>query len=125
MSPGLVLLLGLAGGFGAVVRFAVDTSIKSRVRTAAPVGTITINLVGSFLLGLATGLLVSGAVGRLVAVAGTGFCGGFTTFSTASVEIVLLLRSGRPRPALAALCLNAPGAVVAAWLGLLVAGRYA
>lgn len=122
MSPGLVLLMGLAGGLGAVVRFVVDTFLTSRVRTAVPVGTITVNLVGSFLLGLATGLVVSGADVRLAPVAGTGFCGGFTTFSTASVEIVLLLRGDRPRPALAALCLNALGAVAAAWLGLLVAG---
>lgn len=122
MSPGLVLLMGLAGGLGGAVRFVVDTFLTSRVRTAVPVGTITVNLVGSFLLGLATGLVVSGADGRLAPVAGTGFCGGFTTFSTASVEIVLLLRGDRPRPALAALCLNALGAVAAAWLGLLVAG---
>ena len=122
MSPGLVLLMGLAGGLGAVARFVVDTFLKSPVRTAVPVGTVTINLVGSFLLGLVAGLVVSGADGRLAPVAGTGFCGGFTTFSTASVEIVLLLRGDRPRPALAALCLNALGAVAAAWLGLLVAG---
>jgi CrcB protein len=88
-----LLLIAGAGGLGAVARLVVDGLIRSAVRTGYPVGTTVINLSGSLLLGLLTGLVVGGTAPeswRLVA--GTGFLGGYTTFSTASVETVRLLQ---------------------------------
>lgn len=91
MTP---LLIALAGGLGAAARFLVD-SLLSRIAARFPLGTLVINVTGSFLLGLLTGSLMAGAASEVVAIAGTGFLGGYTTFSTASVEGARLLRAGR------------------------------
>lgn len=103
------LWLALAGGLGALTRFTVDTAVARRNRTGFPLGTIVINLTGSFLLGLVAGWLLTGVLGTLGTIAGTGFLGGYTTFSTASVEGARLLRAGRGWSAL----LHAGGMLVA------------
>jgi len=97
----------LAGGLGAACRLALDGLIRSRSRGAAPWGTITINLSGSFALGMVIGLGVSDG---WQLIAGSGFLGGYTTFSTASFETVRLMQERRWV------------AGVAAGLGVLVAG---
>jgi fluoride exporter len=105
-----ILLLGLAGGLGAGTRFVVDGLVRSKLRTALPVGTIAINVTGSFLLGLVAGaVIVHAAPVELQAIAGTGFLGGYTTFSTASFETVRLIQSRRTGLAL----LNGIGTAVA------------
>ncbi|HOC12392.1 MAG TPA: CrcB family protein [Propionicimonas sp.] len=90
------LLTALAGGLGAVVRFLVDRQIAARLRVGMPLGTVLINVTGSLLLGVITGWWMShsGDPG-LRAVLGTGFLGGYTTFSTASVEAARLALDGR------------------------------
>ncbi|NKX52609.1 fluoride efflux transporter CrcB [Arthrobacter deserti] len=106
-----VLLLALAGGAGAGIRFVVDGLIRSRVPSALPLGTIAVNVSGSFLLGLLAGaVLHHGVPAQLQLVLGTGFLGGYTTFSTASVETVRLVQAGRSGLALA----NAFGTLAAA-----------
>jgi CrcB protein len=114
-----VVLLGLAGGLGAVTRFVVDGVVRARFRSALPVGTIAINVSGSFLLGVIAGATLHGAPAALQAIAGTGFLGGYTTFSTASVETVRLVQAGR----VATAAVNALGtlalALAGAALGLL------
>lgn len=113
-----ILLLGLAGGLGAGTRFVVDGLVRSRLRTALPVGTIAINITGSFLLGLVAGaVIVHAAPAELQAIAGTGFLGGYTTFSTASFETVRLVQSRRTGLAL----LNGIGTALAA-VGAAAAG---
>jgi len=113
-----VLLLGLAGGLGAGTRFVVDGLVRSRLRTALPVGTIAINVTGSFLLGLVAGAVIGHAAPpELQAIAGTGFLGGYTTFSTASFETVRLIQSRRTWLAL----LNGIGTAAAA-IGAAAAG---
>jgi CrcB protein len=106
-----VLLLALAGGAGAGTRFVVDGLVRTRVRSALPLGTIAINISGSFLLGLLAGaVLHRGVAEELQVILGAGFLGGYTTFSTASVETVRLVRAGRSRLAL----VNALGTLAAA-----------
>ncbi len=116
-----VIFLGVAGGVGAAARFVVDGLVRARARTALPVGTILINVSGSFLLGLLAGATLRGAPSGLLAIAGTGFLGGYTTFSTASVETIRLVQAKRPGTA----ALNALGtlgtALLAAWAGFLLA----
>jgi len=91
-----LLLLALAGGLGAVARFVVDGVVTAARSGRHPVGTTVINLSGSFLLGLLTGLAAGHLLGDdSLLVLGTGFLGGYTTFSTAAVETVRLLEQRR------------------------------
>lgn len=91
-----VVLLVLAGGLGAVCRFVLDGVIRSRTSRDFPLGTVLINVSGSLVLGLITGLtLTQAAPDALRLIAGTGFLGGYTTFSTASLETVRLIQEGR------------------------------
>lgn len=105
-----VLLLALAGGLGAAARFVLDGLVRARTSTPFPRGTFLVNVTGSLLLGLLAGAGAAGLVpaGALL-VGGTGFCGGFTTFSTAMVETVRLAQDGDVRRAL----LNAAGTLLA------------
>ncbi|MDR6987641.1 CrcB protein [Paenarthrobacter nitroguajacolicus] len=104
-----VLLLALAGGVGAAVRFVVDGLVRERLKTAFPWGTVAINISGSLLLGLLAGFVMRGhAPESLMLVLGTGFLGGYTTFSTASLETVRLVQSGRTALAV----INALGTMV-------------
>jgi fluoride exporter len=96
----LVLAIGLSGGAGAVLRYLVDGAVEDRVSGPFPWGTLIINVSGSLLLGLITGLLwYHGLSGQVRDVVGVGFCGGLTTWSTASWESVRLLESGLVRQA--------------------------
>lgn len=120
MTPLLFCTLCLAGGLGAGCRFLVDGAVKARLAgsTAAgwPWATFLINATGSLVLGVLTGLVTAGALSDdWQAVIGTGFLGGYTTFSTAMVETVNLVRQGR-HPAAA---LNGVGVLV---VTVLVAG---
>ena len=96
MTLGVFILLALAGGVGAAVRFWVDGLIRSRLKTAFPWATTIINVTGSLVLGLLTGLTTAHLVSSdLSLILGTGFLGGYTTFSTASYETVQLLKQKR------------------------------
>ena len=88
----LALLVGLAGGLGAVGRLVTDQFVQTRTRGVFPTGTLLINVSGSLLLGVLTGLLwYHGLSARTLLIVGTGLCGGFTTWSTACWESVRLL----------------------------------
>lgn len=88
--------LALAGGLGAVCRFLLDALVRRRWDAPIPVATLLINVLGSFSLGVLVGWVgdVAGAA-DLRTIVGTGFLGGFTTFSTAAVEVALLGRERR------------------------------
>jgi fluoride exporter len=92
----VVILCVAAGGLiGAPARFLVDRFVADRAETEFPLGTFIINISGSFLLGLLTGLDMAGNMPEpLKAFLGTGFCGAYTTFSTWSYETVRLLEEG-------------------------------
>ncbi|POH63345.1 fluoride efflux transporter CrcB [Cryobacterium zongtaii] len=123
MTPLLFVAVALAGGFGATLRLVLDGVVKSRVRTTLPVGTLLINVVGSLLLGLITGLTLALWVPEAWhLVLGGGLLGGFTTFSTASYETVRLAQDRRSLPALVnglgMLALAVGCAYLGLWLGL-------
>lgn len=120
MTPLLLLGLAAAGGIGAMLRLLIDGVVRARFGGRLPWGTITINVTGSFLLGLLTGLAQAGALPEAwEAVLGTGLLGGYTTFSTASVETVRLLQERR----VLAAALNGVGMLVVAVAA--AAGGYA
>ncbi|GAA4805744.1 fluoride efflux transporter CrcB [Tomitella cavernea] len=115
------LWVALAGGGGATARFLLDGAITSRRALRFPWATFTINVLGSLLLGYLTGLvLFQDASTGLTVIAGAGFCGGFTTFSTASVETVRLLEARRYTAGLAnvagTLVVTAGVAALGLWL---------
>jgi fluoride exporter len=79
----VALIVGGAGSVGAVARFLTDGAVQDRNSGSFPLGTFTVNVVGSFILGLVTGLAwYHGLGGRAHAVIGVGFCGAFTTWSS-------------------------------------------
>ncbi|WP_181779219.1 fluoride efflux transporter FluC [Pseudonocardia pini] len=107
------LMVVLGAAVGAPARYLTDRLVQSRHTTGFPWGTFTVNVVGSFVLGVVTGAAASPWVTALV---GTGFCGALTTYSTFGWETIHL---SRPQAAL-----NAVGSVAAglgaAALGLAV-----
>ena len=90
------LLIALGGAVGANARFVAATLAASRWGTRLPWGTLLINVSGSFLLGvfLAVPALGTGTGRALLA---TGFCGGYTTFSTFAFEMAVLAEGGERR----------------------------
>jgi fluoride exporter len=110
-----MILIAFAGGLGALLRFLVDGWVNARARAlaprlGAPLGTVLINVTGSLLLGIVVGWWVfrTGDNTWKLAV-GTGLLGGYTTFSTASVEAARLILAGRGLTA----ALHAGGMLVA------------
>lgn len=91
-----ITLVFLGGGLGSLLRYGIGLLILSNFRMYFPLGTFIVNILGCFLLGLVLGLaegkkLISPEIALLF---GTGFCGGFTTFSTFSLEGYRLIEDG-------------------------------
>lgn len=109
-----ILLVGLGGMAGSVLRFLLSSAWLHGHAAAQgfPVATLAVNAAGSLLIGAAASAGVSGGAYLFAA---TGFCGGFTTFSAFSLETVSLLRAGHYGTAALyasasfALCLAAAG----------------
>lgn len=96
MAPDLILMVGIGGAAGGYARFRLTLRIQSATRTAFPLGTLLVNLSGSFLLGLLIpALLNAGLSDRIHALIAVGVLGAFTTFSTFALEAVLLHREGK------------------------------
>lgn len=90
-----LLLVMLGAAVGAPSRWLLDQKIQSRHDSVLPWGTLTINVAGSLLLGIVMGAAALGyGSPGLLALVGTGFCGGFTTFSTFAYETVRLVQQG-------------------------------
>ena len=83
---------GLIGGTGAIARFLLDGAVSARAGRRFPFGTLAVNLSGSFGLGVLVGATLSGDA---YDVAGTGFIGAFTTFSTWALESHRLEEDGQ------------------------------
>ena len=116
----MTLVLVLVGGaLGAPVRYLVDRWVSARHDSVLPWGTFTVNMAGSFILGvIAAVVVVRGGPGWLLTVAGTGFCGALTTFSTFGYETVRLVEDGAWRQAAGTVLGSVTvgmGAVIAGW----------
>ncbi|MGZ5391862.1 MAG: fluoride efflux transporter CrcB [Mycobacterium sp.] len=115
----IAVLTFLAGALGAVTRFLLDAWTKQRWRSPFPLATVVINVTGSLLIGVLAGVvLFHGQSSTWQTVLGTGFCGGYTTFSTASFETVRLIQQGRRTFALLNAVVSLVMSVAACALGL-------
>lgn len=85
-----VVLVGVGGFVGSVLRYGTSLLMANCVMFSLPLGTFTVNAVGSFTIGLFLSLFSSGSWYYLLVV---GLCGGFTTFSTFSAESLAMLKS--------------------------------
>lgn len=109
----------VAGALGAAARYVVDSMVSARTRRSWPWGTVTVNVLGSLLGGAIAGLvLFAGASDGLRLVAGVGFAGSFTTFSTFAVETVGLAADGDRPAALANVAITFGASLAAAAAGL-------
>lgn len=91
----LALEIGVAAGFGAVGRYLLDQVIQHQHDMIFPWGTFVINVLGSFGLGLVTGLAAHhGLPSSTTTIIGVGLCGGFTTWSTYCWESLAIAESG-------------------------------
>ncbi len=115
-----VLAIAAGGALGAVLRWYVAGFVQRLSGSAFPWGTLTVNILGSFVLGfLFVWLLERSSVGELMRLALTvGFLGAFTTFSTFSVETARLLQEGALTMALGNILAQVLICVGLAWLGM-------
>lgn len=103
------LLVAAGAAVGAPLRYLTDRIIQSRRRRRFPLGTFTVNVVGSAVLGAVIAAASAGAPTEPELLLGTGFCGAFTTYSTFTVETARLLQEKERRLGV----LNALGSLVA------------
>jgi CrcB protein len=114
----IVLALACAGALGAPSRYLLEATISRRAGHGFPWGTACVNLVGSFSLGLLVGLReFHNLDGNLSTIAGIGFLGAFTTFSTFAVETTRLSTRAR----VLYIGLSVVGGIACAALGLALA----
>src|ERR1043166_1036371 len=89
------LLIFLGGGLGSLCRYALGSQVQSRAHLTFPLGTLVVNVLGCIIIGIVARQVMnmqSDVMARAALM--TGFCGGFTTFSTFSMETVGLISGG-------------------------------
>lgn len=116
------LLVGLGSAIGGMARYGVSCGFAAKLGTGFPVGTLVVNVSGSFLIGL---IYASGETdGRWPLTLGgraffmTGLMGGFTTFSTFSLETLNLMKGGSTAMAIGYASASLLACLLAAWAGL-------
>ena len=114
-----ILAIAAGGAVGSVLRYAVSTGVYSMLGRNFPYGTLAVNVIGSFLMGLLFVLMVErldmSAVWRMAIL--VGFLGAFTTFSTFSIETVNLLQGGDFMRAFLNVTVSVAFCLVATWVG--------
>jgi CrcB protein len=115
-------LVAVAGAAGAPLRYVVDTLVSERVSGVFPLGTLVVNVSGSLVLGVITGLAIyHGFTGAPRVVLGTGLVGAYTTYSTFTFETISLLEQGEGWSALRNILWSVVAAGAAAAAGIALA----
>ncbi|MFB5944934.1 fluoride efflux transporter CrcB [Albibacterium profundi] len=118
-----ILLVGLGGGIGSILRFLTSVVTQKYNSSLFPLATFAVNILGCFLIGLLIGSLSSSIQNnqnlRLLLI--TGFCGGYTTFSTFASENFSLLQNQYYGTAALYIGTSIIGGLIAVWLGLTLA----
>lgn len=121
-----LLAVFIGGGVGSVTRWLISLKLNN-LSSHVPVGTLLVNLIGAFIIGLALSLFTRvthiDPVWKLLVT--TGFCGGLTTFSTFSVEVVYLIQDGKLAWAAGTVLLNLAGSLAMTMLAFILVNHFA
>lgn len=114
-----ICLVGIGGALGSIVRFSIAHLISTSVSSSFPWSTITVNILGSLCAGILFAYIIqhpqTAPFVHLLCI--TGFCGGFTTFSTFTADNFNLLQSGSVGTALFYMMLSMASCLLAFWVG--------
>ena len=115
----IIIAIGLGGAFGSIMRYLVSGWVQRMANIPFPVGTLSVNIIGSLVLGLLTGLGENAGVFSPTTRAFLliGLLGGFTTFSTFAYETTALTRDSQFLAALINIITQVTTGFIAAWLG--------
>ena len=121
----LLWYVALGSAVGGAARFALSMFIQQRSSAAFPVGTLIVNITGSLILGfvLRYALGSPSVSAEVRALLTTGFCGGYTTFSTFSYEAITLIEDGDYRRAAVYVAASVLLSLMATFLGILAAAE--
>ncbi|GIV55159.1 MAG: putative fluoride ion transporter CrcB [Candidatus Kapaibacterium sp.] len=117
-----VVLVGVGGMLGSIARYGVAVFFSTRMPLGFPYGTLTVNIVGCFLIGVVVGLAGRGnfVTPEVRLFLATGFCGGFTTFSSFAYEVVEMVKAHRYELAVAYVVGSVVVGIGATVVGLMV-----
>ncbi len=117
-----ILYIALGGALGSVMRYLTSVLVNRFWAESFPLATFITNMAGCFLIGIFTGWLtksqLQGTATQWFLI--TGFCGGFTTYSTFGMENINLLQSQQTGTAFAYIALSIAGGLLGVWGGLTV-----
>ncbi|WDD96656.1 fluoride efflux transporter CrcB [Thalassomonas actiniarum] len=121
-STTLYLFVALGGACGASLRFFISQLVLNWLGKGFPFATLMVNISGSFIMGFLYGLIEQGILEVSVyrTLIGIGFLGAFTTFSTFSLDSLLLIQQGELLKAMVNILLNVVLCILAAALGMFI-----
>jgi len=119
-----ILLVIISGGLGSALRYSISLASIRLFGSSFAWGTMAVNLLGCFAIGFAVGLVDRSLLSRtLRIIIITGFLGGFTTFSTFSLESIRMILGGALGKGLANIGINVAGGIILSAVGLYASAR--
>jgi len=123
MQGYLLLAIGAGGFVGAILRFLISGWVQKFSHTLFPIGTLSVNVLGSFIIGFMVLYFESLVAPHQKALVITGMLGALTTFSTFSLETVTMLQSGLWGRVVTNITLNVVLCVIATMVGMMLFKR--